>query len=163
MFLAGTALSFASYTLSEKHNTESGILLTVDFLNVAVIVTALLICGKRKDVRFKPFEKRYLGGAALIALYGIVFRDAIGSNFLAQALITIGYFPTFQSLVTEKRNSESFSMWGGTFLLCFVGLCSAIHGDNRLATIYASRGLVLVGAMLCTMTYYHRKQMRREQ
>lgn len=108
IFLLGTLLSLITYALAEKHDFRSGILNTLDVLVVMTVFCSILAWGNRQ-VRFKPFERWYLLGIALITLYGLVSGDAWSSNIFTQLLISIGYAPTIQNLITQKKNTESFT------------------------------------------------------
>lgn len=154
IFFIGTSLSLITYALAEKHDFKSGILSVMDTAVVASVLGAILVWGKR-DMRFKPFEKWYLAGVGAIILYGLISGDAWGSNIFTQALISVGYIPTIQNLITEKKNTESFTAWGCALTAGIFGLYPAIaEGGNLLAAVYSIRTIVLVASMLCLMVYY---------
>ena len=152
-FLIGTGLSLITYAIAQKHDFRSGILNVMDFLMVALVVVAILLWGKR-GMRFKPFEKWYLGGIVGIVIYGIFSDDAFGSNIFTQVLISLGYIPTIQNLIVEKRNTESFIGWGCGFIAGLIALYPALIDGNALALLYAIRTIVLVGVVLSVMAYY---------
>jgi hypothetical protein len=153
IFLLGTGLSLTTYAIAEQRDFASGILNTMDVAAVTVILIATLIWGQRA-VRFKPFEKWYLGGIGAIVSYGLLTGDAWVSNVFTQVLISIGYVPTIQNLLTEKRNVESFTGWGCAVVAGLIALYPAIVDGNSLAILYALRTVVFVSSIIAVMVYY---------
>jgi hypothetical protein len=153
IFLFGTGLSLTTYAIAEKHDFRSGILNTMDVVAVMIVFLATLTWGNR-DVRFKPFEKWYLGGIGVIVAYGLFSGDAWGSNIFTQVLISTGYVPTIQNLLTEKRNVESFTGWSCGIVAGLIALYPAMVDGNSLAVLYALRTIVFVSSIIAVMTYY---------
>ena len=153
MFLMGTGLSLATYFIAEKRDFRSGILNIMDIAAVVIVLIAILLWGEH-DARFEPFEKWYLGGAAVIITYGFISGDAWRSNMLTQLLIGAGYVPTAQKLLIEKRNTESFTTWSLGIIAGIFALYPAIVEDNLLAVLYAVRTIVLVAIIIAIMAYY---------
>jgi len=153
IFILGTVLSLTTYAIAENHDFRSGILNTMDMMGCIVITLAVITWGER-GLKFKPFEKWYLLGIGLIIVYGVLSGDAWSSNIFTQLLISIGYIPTVQNLITEKRNTEPFVSWGGVLLTGALALYPSIVGGNALAALYSIRTIVLVSIMLSIMAYY---------
>lgn len=153
IFLLGTGLSLMTYAIAEKHDFRSGILNTMDVVAIMVVLLAIIAWGNR-DARFKSFEKWYLGGIGAIVVYGLLSGDAWGSNIFTQVLISIGYAPTIQNLLTEKRNVESFTGWSCGIVAGFIALYPAMVDGNSLAVLYAVRTIILVSGTIAIMTYY---------
>jgi len=153
IFLLGIGLSLATYAIAEERDFRSGILNTMDFVAVMIVLLSTIVWGNRK-VRFKPFEKWYLGGISIIIAYGLFSGDAWGSNIFTQILISIGYIPTIQNLLTEKRNVESFTGWGCAAIAGIIAIYPAIVDGNLLAVLYAFRTIVFVSIIIVVMTYY---------
>jgi hypothetical protein len=149
----GTGLSLTTYAVAEKHDFRSGILNTMDVIMVAIVLVATLVWGKR-DMRFKSFEKWYLIGIVVIIIYGLFSGDAWGSNIFTQVLISIGYIPTAQNLLTEKRNTESFTTWSLGIVAGIIALYPAITDGNSLAVLYAIRTIILVSSIITIMAFY---------
>lgn len=159
IFLLGTGLSLTTYAIAENHDFRSGILNTMDVIAVAVVILAIIIWGNR-GVRFKPFEKWYLGGIGAIVAYGLLSGDAWRSNIFTQVLISIGYIPTIQNLVKEKRNVESFTGWICGIIAGLIALYPAIVDGNTLAIVYAFRAIVLVSIIIKVMIHYELRLRR---
>ncbi|HNW71864.1 MAG TPA: hypothetical protein PKK70_02990 [Candidatus Paceibacterota bacterium] len=152
IFLCGVGLSFVTYIISEKNDLSSGVLNTIDLLNVVVVTIAIILWGKR-SLHLKPFEKWYLVAVGLIIFYGIITGDAWSSNILTQVLISVGYFPTIHGLLKSRVNTESFIGWGINLLVSFFALYPASVNGNLLAIIYATRAAVLISVLLIIMVY----------
>ena len=146
-------ISFITYAIAEKRDFQSGILNTIDLASISLIVVGILVWGERR-VRFKPFEKWYLVLTALIVFYGVYTGDAWNSNILAQVLLGVAYFPTWQNLVTKKCNTESWSGWALNLTASALALYPAFADGNRLAAIYACRAVILIVCTMLLMAYY---------
>jgi len=157
IFFTGASLSFATYMVAENRDFQSGVLNAVDVIVILIITSSIIVWGNTSGVLFKSFEKKYLVGAGGIVFFWIVSNDAFISNLLLQILIFIGYFPTIQNLMTEKRNTESFSAWGCVLLAAIVALYPAIIGGNILAFVYVGRTIVMVSIVLILMIFYNLK------
>lgn len=153
--LTGVLLSFATYVAAEDKDIKSGILNTVDLVAALTIASSVMLWGNVSGIRFKPFEKKYLIGAGAIVVFWIISKNAFISNLLVQILLIIGYIPTIQNLITEKRNTESFSAWLAMLAAGVIALYPAIVGGNTLAIIYTSRSTFVVSVILTFMTFYH--------
>lgn len=153
IFLVGIGLSFITYAVAARWDLQSGILNTVDVGVVIAMVGAILKWGER-TVRFKPFERWYLVGAGVVVLFWMFSRDAWTSNLFLQGLVSVGYLPTAQNLIVEKRNTESFVAWGFVFAASVSALYPAMAGGNLLATIYAGRTALFVFLILVLMAVY---------
>jgi len=153
IFSLGTGLSLVTYLIAEKYDFRSGILNTMDVIGCVAISLSIIVWGKH-GIRLRPFEKWYLAGVGIIVAYGLLTGDAWTSNIFTQVLISLGYFPTIQNLVTEKRNTESFITWGLNGFTGLVALYPAIVNGNTLAILYSVRSLVSIAILLCIMKYY---------
>jgi len=156
-FFLGTGLSFATYVVAEKADLRSGILNTMDAVGVTLVPIAILVWGRRA-VRFRPFEKWYLACVVAIVAYALFSGDAWRSNIFTQVLLVIGYAPTIHSLITEKRNTESFSTWGCSIAAGLVAFYPATVEGNVLAMLYAIRNVVLASLLVLIMAYYERRR-----
>jgi len=153
IFVSGTSLGLVTYALAENRDFQSGILNTADAAACLATMIAIMIWSK-SGFKLKLFEKWYLGAAGLIIIYGVVSGDAWGSNIFTQVLISVGYVPTIQNLIDEKRNTESFLAWGLSLLTSTLSLYPAFIGGNTLSAIYSVRSIVSIVCMLSIMAYY---------
>lgn len=154
IFFIGGFTSLASYAVSEKKDFLSGIQNTVDVCVIVVLIVSILLWGKR-EVRFQPFERKYLAFAGLIFLFWAISKSAFYSNILTQILMTWGYFPSIQNMVEKKKNTESFLGWSLVQIAQVFGLFPAFIEGNLLACIYVIRAIVMTGILLGVMTFFH--------
>ena len=152
IFLAGTVLSVITYALAEKRDLRSGILNAMDVGVCLTVLVALYVYGEH-GIRLKRFEKWYLAAAGAIVAYGLLTGDAWSSNILTQVLISAGYFPTVHKLYVEKKNTESFSGWGGGIVSGTIAVYPAAVDGNALAVIYALRSVAMTAAIIAIMLY----------
>ena len=153
IFFLGVAPSLATYLISQKSDWQTGILNIVDVADVLAVVLAIIFWGTR-EMRFRSFEKWYYASVATFIIYSIISQDAWRSNLFTQILITLGYGPTFHKLLTEKKNSESFTAWGLSLAACSFALYPALYEGNILSVLYASRAVLSVFFVLAIMAYY---------
>lgn len=160
LFFAGVGLSLVTYLLNENFDVISGVNNTVDILVVIAMIASIWRWGD-KTLRFRPWEKYYLGAAEGIVVYAVFTGDLFHSNLFAQALIAVGAFPTIHTMIREGRNTESFTAWGLVWTAHAVGLVPSLAGDgNILSAIYVIRGLVSITITLAVMTYFEVRTRR---
>lgn len=163
LFLAGVGLSLVTYLLNEDFDVISGVNNTVDILVVIVVIASILRWGD-KTVRFLPWEKYYLAVAGLVALYAAITGDLFNSNLVAQFLIAVGAFPMWHKMITQKRNTESFTAWGLVWTAHAVGLIpSFAQGGNMLSATYVIRGLVSITITFAFMIYFELRTRRSKE
>jgi hypothetical protein len=153
IFLLGTCSSLLTFMVTDTKNLSAGILNIMDTVAIVIIIISTLLWGKRSKY-FKAFEKWYLVSILLIGIYGIVSKNTFNSNLLTQLVIAIGYFPTIQNLIKEKRNTESFTAWGLAYAAGIISLYPALLSNSFLATIYSIRTIVLTSIILFLMSYF---------
>lgn len=154
LFFVGVGLSLVTYLLNEDFDVISGVNNTVDILVVIVVIASIWRWGD-KAIRFRPWEKYYLGAAGLIVLYATITGDLFNSNLIAQFLIVVGAVPTIHRMIAERRNTESFTAWGLVWVAHAVGLVpSFAEGGNILSVTYVIRGLISVSITLTVMVYF---------
>ena len=160
LFFVGVGLSLVTYLLSEDFDVISGINNTVDILVVIAMIASILRWGN-KTVRFRPWEKYYLLTAGAIVLYAVITGDLFKSNLFAQVLIAIGAIPTINTMIAERRNTESFTAWGLVWTAHAVGLVSSLVNGNILSATYVIRGLVSITITLAVMIYFEVRTRRQ--
>jgi len=156
IMFVGIFLSYITYLIASGWNFVAGILNFADLLAVIIILFSILIFSKTK-LGFKPFEKVYLFIAGAITLFWLLTKKAFVSNLLTQALIWVGYFPTIQKLLEEKKNTESYFSWSLALLAGILSLFPTIKTGNILSSIYVFRTIVMVTIILILMRFYDRK------
>ena len=62
--------------------------------------------------------------------------------------MVISYFPVFGRMLTQKKNTEAFSVW--IMMLVAAGI-SLFASKGRLASVYAIRAVICTGALLLLM------------
>jgi len=167
IFFTGTSLSFITYLVAEDKDFKSGVLNMADVIATFIIVLSIITWEHTYKIQFKPFEKKYLVGAAGIASFWFISSwfissSAFLSNLLVQVLIFVGYFPTIQNLLVERRNTESFSVWSFVLLAAVIALYPAIVGGNILAAIYVGRTIIMVSIVLTIMSFFSFRQRKEE-
>lgn len=160
IFLVGCGLSFLTYIAAENRDIKSGILNTVDLGYVLIILLAVILWGKH-EVRFEPFEKWYLGGAAGIVAYGFATGDVWSSNILTQILMSAAYIPMFHKLIVRKRKTDSYFAWLPAAFNALVALYPAIYEGNALSVIYATRAFVFSLSTALLMAYYQMRSAKK--
>lgn len=158
-FLTGVVLSLVTFLLASDWNFKSNFLNTIDVFITSIIVAVIIARGTKKT-HFRAFEKWYLVGAAFIIAYGFITGDAWHSNLFAQGLITLGYLPTIITMVTEKRNTESFATWGVSEFTCLIALYPVWTNGDVLAIVYLLRGIFMISLLLALMAYYELRAKR---
>lgn len=159
IFLVGCGLSFFTYAVTKECDIRSGILNTVDLVYVLMILSAIILWGKR-EVRFKPFEKWYLIGVGGIVAYGFITGDVWSSNVLTQVLMSVAYFPMFQKMIIQKKKTDSYFAWIPATFNALVALYPAIYQGNDLSIIYAGRAFTFSLLTSLLMAYYQFRKPR---
>lgn len=156
IFFVGTFLSFLTYMSSGDTDLQSGILNTADTTGDFIIMLSVIAWGKVSKVRFEPFEKYYLYAAGGLVIFWIVSGNPFTSNLLIQVLVSVGYIPTIQKMITEKKNTESFSSWGLYLVVVLVAICPVIAERDTLAIVYAGRSILTISIILIVMLIYRK-------
>lgn len=160
IFFTATFLSFLSYCFSENWDWKSGIMNFSDTAGDFIVLGFIVAVGDKSKKRLKPFEKKYLAGAAFIVLFWIFSQNAFTANLLLQLLLIIGYFPTIQNMISEKKNTEPMAGWAIIFIAALFALYPAIVEGNALAVIYAGRAITMLSIVLSLMVYYEIKNSK---
>jgi hypothetical protein len=148
---SGVIISFISYRLTKKHSLVDNIANTTDVVFGSGILVAILFCGGWNGLRFSSFDVWCLAAMAAILTFWIIKRNHSATNLAIQALMVLGYFPTLKNLWIAKTNPESFVTWGVMWFVCIISLYPAYKGKNRLAVVYAARGIIMVFILILLM------------
>ncbi|MFC1622596.1 hypothetical protein ACFL1Y_01205 [Patescibacteria group bacterium] len=157
ILLTGTILSWLSYAVAENRDFKTGILNTVDFVAIVLIIIFILLWGNRA-VRFKPFEKKYLYWAGGMVVFWAISWNAFVMNLLVQILMVGGYFPTIKNMRMKQKNTESFSGWIIVIVAAMIALYPASVKGNLLSMVYAGKTIVMAGVILYYMVHYQKKE-----
>jgi hypothetical protein len=160
IFCSATSLSLASYLSTPNKNYLASALNGADvFTDVLIILTTIFFAAT--GWKIKPFEKYYLLGLIFIAGFWLFTKDAFNANLLIQSLLVLAYFPTLHNLIKQKRNTESFAVWGIILLSTTFSLYPTFNSwqqkGNYLAFIYSARSFVMISILMILMLNYHHK------
>jgi hypothetical protein len=145
--------------LSSGWDFLGGILNLVDVLaNVIIVTTIILFSGIK--VKFRSFEKWYLIVALLIILFWLLTDNPFKANLLIQTLILVGYFPTIQKLVVEKKNTEPLWAWVIVYSAGLLALYPAINSGSILPMIYVGRTLIMQAVIIGLGLFYGYRNKR---
>lgn len=153
IFLCGTGLSLATFARATTKDFGTGMLNATD-VALCIIISLTIWIRYREIPSFKPWEKWYLAVTGIIVLFWAMTGNAKISNFLIQLVITLGYAPMIQNLINEKKNVESFPVWGGALAAGLIALYPVSMNGDIFSLIYAGRTILCVFVTLCFMVYY---------
>ncbi len=157
IFFSATLLSFISYGAAENWDVKSGIMNLADTAGDLAIIVCIVFFGKKAKKRLELFEIGYLAAALTITVFWALSNSAFASNLLLQLLLVVGYLPTLQKLLKEKRNTEPMAGWVIIGISALIALYPAVAGGNVLAVVYAGRATVMIAIVLLLMIFYERK------
>lgn len=147
IILAASLLSFITYLKAQHNAFLSGLLNFGDVLSTALISLTIIFFSPIR-IKLKSFEKYYLAGLILIVIFWLFTSNAFLANLLIQLILALGYVPTIHHLIKEKRNTESFVVWGLILLASLISLYPAITAyfekDIILSLVYSLRAIVLL-------------------
>jgi len=152
-FLFGVAvsLSFKTYWSTAKHSFVGNIGNTIDFFSTLIILFSVVFLGKNTRFNFTIFEIWCLIACGVVLVFWKISKQHVISNLCLQIVITVAYFPTFETLWYAKENTEPFLGWTVSLLLSVVCVIIAIVRKDFLGIIYSSRGFVSISIMLILM------------
>ena len=166
IFLVASGLSLWSYRVHDHAMAaiETNIENRVDVVELVAIVLAVIISARhdRERLRLSGFDWGCLVAAVAIVFIWGATGSSFWTNILLQALMCIGYGPTFWHLLRERRNTEPFDMWCVSLGIAALGLVPPllVEPHDRLAIVYAGRAVVSVTLMLGLMWHCERQQKR---
>jgi len=163
IILVAAILSFSTYLLAQNRDVVAGALNFADLLSTSTITLGIIIYGKTKW-KLKPFEKFYLMALVAVCIFWFFTSDPFVSNLLLQVIISLGYIPTAHNLIKNRKNSESFVVWGLILAASIVSLYPAVNAwvdnGNVLSLVYTVRSIVLLAFTLSLMGYFESKNKR---
>lgn len=155
IFGIASTLSLVSYLKTPRTNNSF-------FANIANrldpvatwVVVAFILFSSKSDKSLHAFDYVCLAFAAIVVGIWAMSGSAKIANVLAQSIIFAGYFPTYAKMIGERRNTESFVMWGLNLAIVSLFLIPPIRHRDKLGILYAGRGVVGVAGTLLIMLYF---------
>ena len=160
-FVVAVTISLATYLAQANYTPLDNIFNTSDVVLVSIVMIYLLIRGE-KSSRFTRFDYGCLIAVALIVLFWALTGNHFITNLAVQTIMVIAYFPVVKRMLTDKKNTEPFTVWFATFSIAGISLFSS---KGTLASIYAIRAMACTGLLLLLMLrieYLNRKAIPQE-
>lgn len=148
-FTLAVGISLFTY-FSSGHGTYTiadNVLNFADFILVVGVSIAIFFLGD-STTRFNRFDVLCLGAIGLIIFFWIIFNKPVITNFAVQTIMVLSYFPVVKRMLSQKENTEDFSIW--IALLVAPGI-SLLASKGMLAAVYAIRAIVCTGGLLLLM------------
>lgn len=162
IFLVASGLSLASYMAhhaGEKISLAANVANRVDVVELVAIIAAILWSSRYEPGRrhLKMFDWWcFVSAAAIVAVWAVT-GSSFTANLLLQTLMCVGYFPTIQHLLKEKKNTEPFDVWCANLGIAMLALIPSLITKDVLGIIYAGRAVLCVAAMIFAMWYFGRR------
>ena len=157
-FVIAVGISLATYLAEANFKPIDNILNTSDLAMVFIVMVFVFFRGAQSS-RFTRFDYGCLIAVMLVVVFWIFTRNHFITNIAVQTIMVIAYFPVVKRMLTERKNTESFSVWSAMFVVAGVSLFSS---KGSLATIYAIRAMICTGLLLLLMLrieYLNRKDL----
>lgn len=157
-FVIAVGISLATYLAEANFRPIDNILNTSDLAMVFIVMVFVFFRGAQSS-RFTRFDYGCLMAVMLVVVFWIFTRNHFITNIAVQTIMVIAYFPVVKRMLTERKNTESFSVWSAMFVVAGVSLFSS---KGSLATIYAIRAMICTGLLLLLMLrieYLNRKDL----
>lgn len=139
-------ITYVKYPDAGRH-WSAGVANLLDVVNTTVILVAIAV-QSHADFSFSDFQTGCLIAGAIVFAYYFTTKKALFANFAANALLTVGFFPTIEKLCVSSVNTESVISWSIGWVAALVGLYNPIRQGNRLAKLYAFRAFICVSIVL---------------
>lgn len=156
-FVVAVAISLSTYLANGNFSPMDNILNTSDLVMVSVVMLYVLFHGDASS-RFTRFDKGCLAAVLAIVVFWAVTRNHFITNLAVQTIMVIAYFPVVKRMLSERKNTEPFTVWFAMFAVAGISLFS---NKGTLANIYAIRAMACTGLLLTLMLrieYLNRKQ-----
>lgn len=146
-FSLAVGISLFTYFAEGHYTISDNMLNFTDLILVVSVSIAILIWGDI-STRFNRFDVGCLVAVIGIIAYWIISNNHIVTNYAVQSIMVISYFPVLGRMLTQKKNTEAFSVW--ILMLVAAGI-SLIVSKGLLASVYAIRAVVCTGTLLVLM------------
>ena len=160
-FVVAVGISLATYLAEAHFSPIDNILNTSDLALVSIIMIFIFLRGE-KSSRFTRFDYGCLIGVLLVVVFWAFTRNHFITNIAVQTIMVIAYFPVIRRMLSERKNTESLTVWFAMFAVAGISLFSS---KGTLASVYAIRAMVCTGLLLLLMLrieYLNRKDIAAE-
>ena len=160
-FVVAVGISLATYLAEAHFSPIDNILNTSDLALVSIIMVFIFLRGE-KSSRFTRFDYGCLIGVLLVVVFWAFTRNHFITNIAVQTIMVIAYFPVIRRMLSERKNTESLTVWFAMFAVAGISLFSS---KGTLASVYAIRAMVCTGLLLLLMLrieYLNRKDIAAE-
>lgn len=153
LFFIASSLGLWTYFKAKRSDRSAitNMANTSDVFVTGSVLACLALFGRDIRFGFNSFEWVCFGIAGAILLYHLIRHDGRTANIAVNGLLVLGYLPTIAHLWTADHNTESFALWLVVLIAAMIALYNPIKEKDFLATLYASRAVVLVGIILALM------------
>lgn len=161
VFASAVTLSYGAYALSDIEKSFAGN--AGNAIDILVSWGTLLCIIHMHDghISFNTFETACLMASGMALLFWVLRkyvswnqekRNPSFSTFLIlQAVLVVGYVPMIRALWLAKTNSDSFIMWGVSWVVAACFIPSAWKRRDRFGIVYAGRALICASIVLALM------------
>ena len=155
IFGVATTISLVSYLKHPRNNNS----LVANLANradpiICWVIVAFIVFAPRSDKSLHAFDFGCLAASGLIVVIWAVSGSHITANLLIQLVMLVSYLPTYHRILHERRNTESFVMWGLNLVVALLFLIAPIRLRDRLGILYAARAAGSTMLMLLFMLYF---------
>lgn len=157
VFGAASGLSLWTYFHTAPEDASVNILNFADPMAVVVIIISTLLFTDYKTHLDKTHSVYALG--VLVSFFVWLISEAnLTSNIMTQLIMFLGYWPTAQTLIQKKENTESYVMWVSVAIAAIAASMPALEAGDIPTYIYVGRTLVMAGIILALMLWYDIRQ-----
>jgi len=146
-FTLAVSISLFTYFANGNYSITDNMLNFTDLILVVSVTAAILIWGDT-STRFNRFDVGCLIAVIGIIVFWGITNNHIVTNYAVQSIMVISYFPVLGRMVSQKKNTEAFSVW--IMMMAVAGL-SLFASKGWLASVYAVRALLCTGIFLILM------------
>jgi len=146
-FSLAVGISLFTYFADGDFSISDNILNFADFILVVGVSISILIWGDL-TTRFNRFDLGCLAAVSIIIIYWAISNNHVVTNFSVQSIMVISYFPVVKRMISQKKNTEAFSVWIALFITPFISL---LVNKGMLADLYAWRAILCTGIFLILM------------
>jgi multisubunit Na+/H+ antiporter MnhF subunit len=160
LFTVGSLLSLITYRCAGYHPLSNETVFWLSFLANAATLFGVLR-GREEPIRFDGFDRLCFAAVGIILIVILVCRMYAVANVAIQAVMFIGYGPTFKKLAALERKTESLSVWIGNGFSSAIFIYLPLRSWDLLGAAYPIRALICIVVMiflLCRIEYRARRR-----